>query len=163
MSQSSNTFSGLGAASGPAPASGPATVSAGVVPLAEITGYHAHIYYGTAAEREQAACLRERIGARFPVQLGRWRDAPVGPHPRAMYQVAFACETFALLVPWLMLNRLGLTVLVHPNTDNPRADHLRHALWLGEVLPLRGESLPTSLGAAAHTPIEPNTTPGLVP
>ncbi len=45
-------------------------------------------------------------------------------------------------VPWLMLNRLGLTVLVHPNTEDARADHLVHALWMGEVLPLNADVLP---------------------
>lgn len=139
------------------------SASAPVRPVADIASYHAHIYYDAGDERERAARVRERIGERFAVQLGRWRDEPVGPHSRAMYQVAFACETFALLVPWLMLNRLGLTVLVHPNTDNPRADHLLHALWFGEVLPLRGDHLPTSLGDSAHTPVEPNTTPTFAP
>jgi hypothetical protein len=33
----------------------------------------------------------------------------VGPHHQAMYQVAFAKEVFADLVPWLMLS-----ILVHP-------------------------------------------------
>jgi DOPA 4,5-dioxygenase len=33
-----------------------------------------------------------------------------------------------------MLNRRGLAVLIHPNTGRPKADHLLHALWLGEIL-----------------------------
>ena len=41
-----------------------------------------------------------------------------------------------------MLNRQGLIVLVHPETDRPRDDHLLHALWLGERLPLNGAILP---------------------
>ncbi len=59
-----------------------------------------------------------------------------------MYQVAFAPEVFPALVPWLALNRQGLTVLVHPETDRPRDDHLLHALWLGEKLPLKADILP---------------------
>jgi DOPA 4,5-dioxygenase len=27
---------------------------------------------------------------------------------------------------------------VHPNTDNERADHTTHALWMGEVLEIVG-------------------------
>ena len=41
------------------------------------------------ARRGVAEALRQRIGERFVVQLGRWHDVPVGPHTAAMYQVAF--------------------------------------------------------------------------
>jgi DOPA 4,5-dioxygenase len=85
--------------------------------------------------------LRAGIGDRFQARLGNWHDEPVGPHPVAMYQVAFAAEEFPALVPWLMLNRDGLDVLVHPLTDDSVADHTRHALWLGTPLPLRLEVL----------------------
>jgi DOPA 4,5-dioxygenase len=105
-----------------------------------ITGYHAHIYYDEES-RTAAAKLREDLDAAFEVRLGRWRDAPVGPHPRSMYQVAFAPDQFAELVPWLMLNRAGLVILVHPLTGDDRADHDAHALWLGEKLGLDLEAL----------------------
>jgi DOPA 4,5-dioxygenase len=103
-----------------------------------ITEYHAHIYYEPSTSRERAALLRERIGARFPqATLGRWHDKPVGPHPQSMYQVAFPSAMLAAFVPWLMLNRDGLTVLLHPETGNALADHTRHAAWFEAVLPLR--------------------------
>lgn len=105
-----------------------------------IAGYHAHVYYDPAS-RAVAAALREALAERFRVALGRWRDAPVGPHPQAMYQVAFEVEEFARLVPWLMLNRGELVVLVHPLTGDEYADHAHHALWLGAKLPLALEVL----------------------
>jgi aromatic ring-cleaving dioxygenase len=111
---------------------------------AAVSEYHAHVYYDPASTRDRAERLRDWIGERFPVRLGRWHDVPVGPHPRAMFQIAFPVAAFPSLVPWLMLNRLGLTVLVHPNTDDARADHLVHALWMGEVLPLNADVLPPS-------------------
>jgi len=108
-----------------------------------VTGWHAHIYYDPAATKPEAARLREGIAAAFPAAiLGRWHDAKVGPHPQAMFQVAFAPELFPRLVPWLALNRAGLTVLVHPETGRQKADHLAHALWLGAVLPLDASVLP---------------------
>jgi aromatic ring-cleaving dioxygenase len=114
-----------------------------------IASYHAHIYYDAVATREQAGRVRAWIAERFPTaQIGRWHDAPVGPHPRAMFQAAFAAGLFPTFVPWLMLNRLGLAVLVHPNTDRPRDDHLIHALWLGEMLPLDAEVLPLTAAAS---------------
>jgi aromatic ring-cleaving dioxygenase len=101
-----------------------------------IESYHAHIYYDPAT-RERAEQLRQGIGERFSARLGNWHDEPVGPHPVAMYQVAFAAAEFPRLVPWLMLNRDGLDVLVHPQSGDSVADHTRFAMWLGHVLPLR--------------------------
>jgi aromatic ring-cleaving dioxygenase len=107
---------------------------------AAITGYHAHVYYQPAT-RDAAAALREAIGERFQCTLGRWHDNPVGPHPISMYQVAFPVAEFSRLVPWLMLNRGELVILVHPLTDDEYEDHAHHALWLGEKLPLKLEVL----------------------
>lgn len=105
-----------------------------------ITGYHAHVYYDRDS-RVAAAQLRDDLDRTFSVRLGRWREAPVGPHPRSMVQVAFAADQFAELVPWLMLHRGGLAVLVHPLTGDDRADHDAHALWLGHKLALDLDAL----------------------
>ena len=105
-----------------------------------IESYHAHVYYDQAS-KAAAAALRDKVGAAFEVELGRWHDAPVGPHTASMYQVAFAPAELARLVPWLMLNRGPLDVLVHPETGDDLADHRDHAMWLGERLPLRLEAL----------------------
>lgn len=110
-----------------------------------IRGWHAHVYYDPAAPETRAAAdrLRAGIAADFPeAVLGRWHDRPVGPHPQAMYQVAFPPALFPSLVPWIALNRDGLTVLVHPETGRQKADHLRHAIWLGAVLTLDASVLP---------------------
>ena len=105
-----------------------------------VRAYHAHVYY-LPETRAAAAAVRERLGVLFPVQLGRWHDVPAGPHSRGMYQLLFAPADFPRIVPWLMLNRRGLDVLVHPDTGDELADHTAHALWLGERLPLRLEAL----------------------
>jgi DOPA 4,5-dioxygenase len=59
-----------------------------------------------------------------------------------MFQIAFTVDLFATLVPFLALNRSGLTVLVHPETGRPKDDHLLHAMWMGAVLPLNAAMLP---------------------
>ena len=105
-----------------------------------VRAYHAHVYY-LPETRGEAAAVRARLGDLFDVQLGRWHDIPVGPHSRGMYQVLLAASEFTRVVPWLMLNRRGLDVLVHPDTGDDLADHTRHALWLGERLALRLEAL----------------------
>jgi DOPA 4,5-dioxygenase len=103
-----------------------------------ITEYHAHIYYDPRKTRGRAAGLRERVAAEFPqARLGRWHDALVGPHTRSMYQIAFPAGMLASFLPWLMLNRDGLIVLLHPETGDDYRDHTAHAAWLGGVLKLR--------------------------
>jgi aromatic ring-cleaving dioxygenase len=105
-----------------------------------IAAYHAHVYYDPAKTRDRAERLRRSVAERFPqAKLGRWHDELVGPHPQAMYQIAFAPELLAEFVPWLMLNREGLTVLLHPETGDNYTDHSAHAAWFGAVLPLRLE------------------------
>ncbi len=108
---------------------------------ARITDYHLHVYYDPAS-RDRAALLREWVEERFPaVRMGRWHDGPVGPHPTAMYQVQFPVEVFATLAPFVMMNRLGLTVLLHPESGRPRDDHTINATWMGAALPVKTEVL----------------------
>src|SRR5947209_1003177 len=87
-----------------------------------IQHYHAHVYYDPASSRDRAARLRERVAAIFPdVTLGRWHDAPVGPHTQSMYQLGFPPPLLASFLPWLMLNRDGLSILLTqaPATPTP--------------------------------------------
>jgi aromatic ring-cleaving dioxygenase len=135
--------------------------NAGPRPISEIASFHAHVYYDPAVSRGEAERLREWMGERFSVTLGRWHDVKVGPHDQAMYQVAFATEIFSELVPWLMLNHGTLSILVHPNTTNPRRDHLADPLWIGSPLPVHGERLPEQ--AEMEQAPAPNTIPVVRP
>jgi aromatic ring-cleaving dioxygenase len=104
--------------------------------------YHAHVYYDPEKTRGRAEHLRQRVAAEFPrAKLGRWHDELVGPHPQSMYQIAFPGDLIGSFLPWLMLNRDGLTILLHPETGDDYRDHTAHACWLGAVLPLRVEVL----------------------
>ena len=58
-----------------------------------------------------------------------------------MYQIAFPPDLLPSLVPFLMLNRMGLTILLHPQSGRPRDDHTLNAVWMGEVLPVKTEVL----------------------
>ena len=107
-----------------------------------IAAYHAHVYYDPTTTRARAEQLRRRVAAEFPrARLGRWHDELVGPHTQSMYQIAFPSDLLASFLPWLMLNRDGLTILLHPETGDDYRDHTAHAVWFGAVLPLRVEVL----------------------
>jgi aromatic ring-cleaving dioxygenase len=99
-----------------------------------IVEYHAHVYYHPKKTRR----LAERLPLAFPqARLGRWHDELVGPHPQSMYQIAFRRSMLAAFLPWLMLNRGRLSVLLHPETGDDYRDHSAHAAWLGPPLKLR--------------------------
>jgi aromatic ring-cleaving dioxygenase len=76
-----------------------------------------------------------------------------------MFQVAFANEVFPALVPWLMLNHASLSVLIHPNTDNPRRDHTENSMWIGTPLVVHADQLPDH--GSAEQPMSPNTCPSV--
>ncbi len=129
--------------------------------IAEIASYHAHIYFDPETQRGDALAIRESAGERFAVRLGTVWDRPVGPHSKAMYQIAFPPQLFASLVPWLMLNNRGLSILIHPNTTNPKRDHLLDAVWIGAPVALDGKVLPEE--GEAELAGQVNTVPTLAP
>ena len=98
--------------------------------MSEITGYHAHVYFDVV-EREKAHALCTEAGKAFAVTVGRMHDKPVGPHPRGSCQLAFGPDKLAAVIPWLVLNRNGLTVFAHAETGDALEDHTKHVLWLG--------------------------------
>jgi aromatic ring-cleaving dioxygenase len=103
-----------------------------------ISEYHAHIYYDPRTTRDRAERLRARVAAEFPhAKLGRWHGELVGPHTQSMFQIAFPASLVGAFLPWLMLNRDGLSVLLHPETGNDYRDHSAYAAWLGDALRLR--------------------------
>ncbi|WP_289296569.1 DOPA 4,5-dioxygenase family protein [uncultured Reyranella sp.] len=101
----------------------------------QIKDWHAHVYFD-AATRDAAWALRERIEKSFAIEMGRFHEKPVGPHPRFSYQVALKNEQFEPLLSWLTLNRGDLTVFIHPNTGHDLEDHRDRAIWMGQQVPL---------------------------
>lgn len=128
----------------------------------EVDSYHIHVYFHPD-QSQIARLLRTWVSERFLVELGAWHDGPFGPHTTPSYYFGFEKELLPVLLPWIILNRLGLTILIHPNTDSPLDDHTINAVWIGTPQPVNTERLPQSLKASGlpHEQISPNTTPHL--
>ena len=48
---------------------------------------------------------------------------------------------FQSVVPWLMLNREGVDILVHLLTDDMVDDHSVYAVWLGTPIKLKLDTM----------------------
>jgi aromatic ring-cleaving dioxygenase len=130
-------------------------------PYTDIKSYHAHIYFDED-NYEKAALLRKWVADRFVVELGNWNLEPRGPHVTPSYYFGFTNDLLPVIVPWLQLNSLGLTILLHPNSDDPRADHLYYTLWINRTQPVNAYGMPK--GPVAPDKVEqiyPNTRPGV--
>jgi len=99
---------------------------------AEIKSFDAHIYYDEESF-ERAKNLIETAGEKFTLRVGHMHQKPVGPHPCWSCVLEFKPKFFAEVIPWLMLNRNGLAILVHPDTGNDLIDHTDYSLWMGEI------------------------------
>jgi aromatic ring-cleaving dioxygenase len=102
------------------------------LPPSLIDSWHAHVYF-EAFSRASAWALRETINMELAghMEMGRFHEKPVGPHPMWSYQLAFPAASFSPVVSWLALNHGALDVFVHPNTDDELRDHRDCAIWLG--------------------------------
>ena len=87
----------------------------------EIRDWHAHVYFD-AATRDPAWALRERIEQEFEIQMGRFHESPVGPHPMFSYQVTVRNEQIGPMISWLTLNHGDHIVFIHPNTGQDLED-----------------------------------------
>ncbi|HTD04429.1 DOPA 4,5-dioxygenase family protein [Undibacterium sp.] len=102
--------------------------------------FHAHVYYRKET-RELAESLHRRLrnamdvdGSSGLLHVGQMIDFKVGPHPEPQFEIHFVKGSLPEILPFL--ESVGLTILIHPLTDNDHADHTDHAHWIGQPLPL---------------------------
>ena len=96
--------------------------------------YHAHIYY---SDEERARAERLRADFRDNPEIlfvGQMTDRAVGPHPIPQFEVHFVEHLRSDVIEAIAAT--GLRALVHPLTDDDRADHTTSAHWVGEPLEL---------------------------
>jgi aromatic ring-cleaving dioxygenase len=97
-----------------------------------IESWHAHVYFDSTS-RDAAWAFREQIEAPWgdQLQIGRFHERPVGPHPMWSYQLGITPPQFADVVGWLTLNHGALDIFLHPNTGDGLRDHRDAAVWIG--------------------------------
>ena len=102
--------------------------------------YHAHIYYEQDSW-DKARRLHQDLSDRLVsgtlanlVMVGRMYDTGVGPHPIPQFEIHFLASALPEIRP--ILEACGLTVLIHPLTDDDLADHTSLADWIGDPIPL---------------------------
>lgn len=104
--------------------------------------YHAHIYF-LPEEATAAAALHATLAPLLPegCWLGRLIHREVGPHTRPMFEIDFAEALLPEVRALLEQHRGSLPVLLHPELPDEVAGHTTAAIWLGEMLPLKIDTL----------------------
>lgn len=105
--------------------------------ISEVTGFHFHVYYSDN-NRENA----KEIFRHFPT--AHWYDKPIGPHTQPMFAIEVPPSSsrgiphldMEDVYKFMILNRNGLSVLMHPITENELEAHTTLAIWLGTPIPL---------------------------
>lgn len=109
-------------------------------------GYDVHTYF-KIEEKEKAFSVYQNFleylkDNNIKVTSGFHPDIfDDSPHPLPMWEVDLDIqdcwqEKLGIAISWLMLNREGLSILIHPNTglrnrDSKLMDHTEYTLWLG--------------------------------
>lgn len=100
--------------------------------------FDAHIYF-SLEEKEEAKNFRDQMREIFKGRtffVGDLIPKKVGPHPMPMFEANFPREIFSEVVLWLMENRRGFSILVHPLTGDDYTDHTKGVMWLGNSIEL---------------------------
>jgi len=122
-----------------------------------VHGYHVHLYFERGKETEDTARLiAEEIKSQFADKIDEefTYKGLVGPHDGPNIALHFNKAGFADIVPWVQLNSKGLSVLIHPVTDDERKDHLEDSMWIGKArgFNMAYEWVVKTQNAPAHKP-----------
>ncbi|KAH3685309.1 hypothetical protein WICPIJ_003722 [Wickerhamomyces pijperi] len=113
-----------------------------------VHAYDFHTYYTLGDEESKAEfyAFRKAVEEEFAPELteGKCRifrsfDETLGPHTQGMFETDTRdASTFLKLLNFYQLNHGNLSVLIHPRSGlGELSDHTKHALWLGEKVPLK--------------------------
>lgn len=97
----------------------------------DFRSYHFHLYFN-AEQIELARKISSEVASLFNLYVGRVWDKLVGPHLVNSCQITVPREKFEQVVSWLLVNRQGIDVFIHPEGDDDLADHKDHIMWIGK-------------------------------
>ncbi len=103
--------------------------------------YHAHIYFEWQDEAK-ARLLARRASEDLQdrsVKLVGFHPAPVGPHPKGMFEMHFDRSALEKVKLYFLQEASSFRVLIHEDTGDDLADHTDGTLWLGRPLLLNFE------------------------
>lgn len=103
--------------------------------------FHAHVYFDLSAIATARAVREQAKQQLAHARVSNLREREVGPHTKPMFEVVFARDDRDRVVQWLEQHRQGLDVLVHPVIDDEYLAHTDQALWLGQPLSLKLDTL----------------------
>lgn len=101
-----------------------------------IKDWHAHLYF-PLGDGAKVKPLTEKIQAEFGFSIGTIWDKPVGPHPIGSCQITVPAGALDQFIPWLIENREGNDIFLHPNTGDDLKDHTDYTMWIGKSYPLK--------------------------
>ncbi|ORX63660.1 hypothetical protein K493DRAFT_322095 [Basidiobolus meristosporus CBS 931.73] len=113
--------------------------------LSELKEFHFHVYFfqNNKASRDKAHQLRKDIeqltaeGHFVAVPLkNAFNEEPRGPHPCGSFEVWCPREYLSQVLSFFILNRRGLSILIHPLSRHEVLDHTERSMWLGTPYPL---------------------------
>jgi len=123
--------------------------------VADIQLYHVHLYYERGKESESVArVIAEGIKSQFKdkiIEEFNYKTL-VGPHDGPNIAIHFSNEGFAKIVPWVQVNSKGLSVLVHPVTNDELKDHVEDSMWIGKQRGFNMAYFAPVLAKKAQTP-----------
>ncbi|KAJ3164280.1 hypothetical protein HK101_000481 [Irineochytrium annulatum] len=111
-------------------------------------GFDVHVYFHPH-QAALAHALHADIASLFPelplTGIVDPADFPptsgVAAHPLPNFKVDVATpREYGAFVPWITFARKGMSVLVHPQTDDLVSDHDESAVWIGEKLGVKLET-----------------------
>ena len=101
----------------------------------KVMGWHIHVYHD-AEDRAKIEGMRSVFAKNYRCALSPVRDRAGGPHPKPNLGIQVRPEDFGDIIGWLTINRGGLSVLAHVQTEDSFDDHTQNAFWMGEPLAL---------------------------
>ncbi|KAI9294566.1 hypothetical protein K502DRAFT_304808 [Neoconidiobolus thromboides FSU 785] len=107
-----------------------------------ISYFQIYVYSSTedSSQLEKAQILRDTMIRQYPDIIAyQIEEEPEGtPHPAKYFKVhVFTPKQFSQVIPWLTVNRNGLSCLINPVTVNKLKDNLDNVMWLGKKLEMR--------------------------